>query len=222
MATYWPPKKNTAFIMYVGLESVATAGTFQSSPTLASGDFKVSIDGGTLANLTTLPTVTPTGGKMVKISLSSSEMNGDNITVVCSDAAGSEWKDLIINLATVANQNDDLATPTNITAGTIANVTNAVNVGSINGSSTAAAQLALSAATIVNGAATATTLSTTQMSTNLTNATNDHYKGRVLIWTSGTLQNQAAAITAYNGTSKTLTFTTTTGAPSNGDTFIIV
>jgi len=211
MATYWPPKKNTAFIMYVCLESVATAGTFQSSPTLAAGDFKVSIDGGTLANLATLPTVTPAAGKMVKISLSSSEMNGDNITVVCSDAAGNEWKDLGINIATVANQIDDLAVGG---AG--------VNVGSIGSSTTAAAQLALSAATIVNGAATVTTLSTTQMSTNLTNATNDQYKGRVLIWTSGSLQNQAALITAYNGTSKTLTFTATTGAPSNGDTFIIV
>jgi hypothetical protein len=114
MATYAPPKRATAYIIYVGLESVATAGTFQSNPTLAAGDFKVSIDGGSLTNLTTLPTVTPAGGKMVKISLSSSEMTGDNITVVCSDAAGSEWKDLFINLATVTNQNDDLATPANV------------------------------------------------------------------------------------------------------------
>lgn len=112
MATYFPPKKNTAYIIYVALESVATAGAFQANPTLASGDFKVSIDGGTLNNLTTLPTVTPASGKMVKISLSSSEMNGDNITVVCSDASGAEWKDLVLNFQTVANQIDDLATAT--------------------------------------------------------------------------------------------------------------
>lgn len=116
MASYFPAKKNTAYIIYVALESVATAGAFQTNPTLASGDFKVSIDGGSLANLTTLPTVTPTAGKMVKISLSSAEMNGDNITIVCSDASGGEWKDLVLNLQTTANQIDDLATPTNITA----------------------------------------------------------------------------------------------------------
>jgi hypothetical protein len=37
-------------------------------------------------------------------------MTGDNITVVASDQSGSEWCDLIINLQTVANQVDDLAT----------------------------------------------------------------------------------------------------------------
>lgn len=112
MASYVTPKYGTQFIMYIGLESVATAGTFQSNPTLASGDFKVSVDGGALANLTTLPTVTPTGGKGVKITLSASEMTGDNITIFCSDASGGEWKDLIINLQTTARQIDDLAPST--------------------------------------------------------------------------------------------------------------
>jgi len=92
----------------------------------------------------------------------------------------------------------------------------------INGSTAAAAQLARSAATIVNAAAIAGTLSTTQMSTDLTEATNDHYKGRIIIWTSGTLVNQATDITAYNGTTKVLTFTLTTEAPLATDTFVIV
>lgn len=96
------------------------------------------------------------------------------------------------------------------------------DVTAINSNTTAAAQLARSAATIVNASATATTLSTTQMSTDLTEATNDHYNGRIIIWTSGVLQNQATDITAYNGTTKTLTFTATTEAPGSGDTFIIV
>lgn len=111
MTSYVTPKKNTAFIFYAGLPSQASPGTFQSNPTLAAGDFKVSIDGGALANLTTLPTVTPASGKMVKFSLSSSEMNGDNITVVCSDAAGAEWFDVIMNIQTSARQIDDLAYP---------------------------------------------------------------------------------------------------------------
>ena len=60
---------------------------------LASGDVKVSIDGGALTNITTLPTVTPAAGKLVKVTLSQAEVNGDNITVVFSDAAGNEWTD---------------------------------------------------------------------------------------------------------------------------------
>lgn len=112
MATYVPPKRATAFIIYVGLEDQANAGLFKANPTLASGDFKVSKDGGSLANLTDLPTVTPASGKMVKITLTATEMTADNVTVVCSDAAGAEWYDLIINIATAANQIDDIKTDT--------------------------------------------------------------------------------------------------------------
>jgi hypothetical protein len=112
MASYVTPKKNTAFIHYAGLGSKADSTIFQSNPTIAAGDFKVSIDGGALANLATLPAVTPAGSKMVKFSLSAAEMNGDNITIVCSDAAGAEWCDVIINIQTSARQIDDLAFPT--------------------------------------------------------------------------------------------------------------
>lgn len=111
MATYQPPKINTQWIGYVSLVSQASTLVMQSNPTIAAGDFKVSIDGGALANLGTLPAVTPASSKMVKITLSTSEMNGANITVVCSDAAGAEWCDLVFNLQTSARQIDDLAYP---------------------------------------------------------------------------------------------------------------
>jgi len=92
----------------------------------------------------------------------------------------------------------------------------------ISGSTDAADNLEASAETIVVGAAAAGTLSTTQMTTNLTEATDDHYNGRIIIWTSGVLQNQATDITDYDGASKMLTYTATTEAPSDGDTFVIV
>lgn len=76
--------------------------------------------------------------------------------------------------------------------------------------------------TMESGAAIAGTLSTTQMSTNLTEATDDHYNGRILIFTSGALLRQATDITAYNGTTKVPTFTALTEAPTAGDKFIIV
>ena len=49
-----------------------------------------------------------------------------------------------------------------------------------------------------------------------------NYNGRIIIWTSGVLINQATDITDYTGTGGVLTFTATTEAPSNTDTFVIV
>ena len=111
MASHVTPKKNAQYITYIGLPDQADTKLFKSNTTIAAGDFKVSTDGGALGNLGTLPTVTPAGGKMVKITLSAGEMNGDNITLVCSDAAGAEWADVILNIQTSANQIDDLAKP---------------------------------------------------------------------------------------------------------------
>jgi hypothetical protein len=116
MATYEPPKKNTAFITYVDLVSRAAPYGFQVNPTLAAGDVQVSIDGGAYANLTTLPAVTPAGSSTVKISLSAAEMNGDNVHVLFKDQAGAEWNDFSMNLQTTANQIDDLATAAAVAA----------------------------------------------------------------------------------------------------------
>ena len=92
----------------------------------------------------------------------------------------------------------------------------------ISGSTDAADKVEAAAETIEVGAATATTLTTTTMSTNLTEATDDHYNGRVIIWTSGVLLRQATDITDYTGATKLLTFTAVTEAPSDTDTFVIV
>jgi len=110
MASYVPPKINTAFEFYVSLEDQANAGLFKASPTLAAGDVKVATGDGAPANLATLPVVDADFTKRVKVSLSAGEMNGDNVTVIFSDAAGAEWYDLTVNLQTTASQIDDLAT----------------------------------------------------------------------------------------------------------------
>jgi len=110
MATFIPPKKNTAYTMYVGLPSQANALILKANPTLASGDVKVAIDDGAPANLATLPIVDADFTKRVKVVLSAAEMNGDNITVIFSDAAGAEWCDILVNIQTVANQLDDIQT----------------------------------------------------------------------------------------------------------------
>jgi hypothetical protein len=94
------PERGKEFIFYMGLVSQADTKTLKANPTLAAGDFKVSIDGGAFNNLGTTPSVTPASGKAVKITLSVAEMTGDNITVVAADASGAEWCDRMISIQT--------------------------------------------------------------------------------------------------------------------------
>lgn len=104
-APYNPPTKSASFETYVSLRSFATPGSMQANPTLAAGDVKLYIDGvastlgaGSSANLITLPTVVGTT-VVVKVVLGSTEMAGDNLTVVFIDQTNpKEWEDLVINI----------------------------------------------------------------------------------------------------------------------------
>lgn len=98
MPNYNPPTRGQQYVFYVSLVSQSDQKVFQANPTLAAGDVKVSKDGGSLSNLGTLPTVAPASGKLVKVTLSASEMDADNVAVVFSDAAGDEWCDLTIDV----------------------------------------------------------------------------------------------------------------------------
>jgi hypothetical protein len=100
-APYNPPVKNEDFIIRVSLSSMSASGSFKSSPTIAAGDFKVDKDGAGLNNLTTLPSVDPAASVLVKITLSSTEMNADVVTLVCIDQTSpKEWADLVISIPT--------------------------------------------------------------------------------------------------------------------------
>ncbi len=102
-APYNPPVKNEDFEIQVALEDYANPGNLKSSPTLASGDFKVSKDGGALSNLTTLPVNEPASSVLVTIALSSTEMNADVVSVVCIDQTSpKEWADLVISIPTTS------------------------------------------------------------------------------------------------------------------------
>jgi hypothetical protein len=103
-----------------------------------------------------------------------------------------------------------------------AEVTDVTITTGISDSATAADRLETSVLTVVAGQAQTGTLSTTQMTTNLSEATDDHYNGRTLIWTSGNLLNQATNITDYAGSGGLLTFPAVTDIPADGDNFIIV
>ena len=103
MANANPPKKNQAFVAYITLQDAGDSTSFKSSPTIASGDFKISKDGGAFANLTTLPTVTPAATVSVKLDLSATEMNADQVLIVWIDQTSpKEWIDGSLAINTTA------------------------------------------------------------------------------------------------------------------------
>jgi len=100
-APYNPPKKNEDFIVRISLSDYFDPSSFKSSPTIATGDFKVDKDGGGLTNLGTIPAVDPSGTVLVKVTLSSDEMNGDVISIVAIDQTDpKEWCDFVLVLPT--------------------------------------------------------------------------------------------------------------------------
>jgi len=104
MAAPWnPPVKAEDFAFDVCLEDYGNPGLFVANPTLAAGDVKISKDNGALANLASLPTVTPAAGKIVDVALSGTEMNADKVTVIFSDqTVPPEWSDYAITILTTA------------------------------------------------------------------------------------------------------------------------
>ncbi len=85
--------RGIAISVPLSLVSSAT-GQWKSSPTIAAGDFQISKDFGTFANLATLPAVTPAATRQVKVDLSASEMDAARILVQAIDQTSpAEWQD---------------------------------------------------------------------------------------------------------------------------------
>ena len=109
MSTMVPAKKNSEYIFYTSLASQAYPYIFQDNPTLVDGDVKVAVDDAAPANIINLPEVDADFAKRIKITLTASEMNGDNITIIFSDVAGNEWCDHVVNIQTTDTQIDDIS-----------------------------------------------------------------------------------------------------------------
>lgn len=102
-----------------------------------------------------------------------------------------------------------------------------VDVREVYSNSTAASNLATSASVMYTGAVdnTAFTATTTELETSsITTAAADHWIGRRIIFTSGTLQYQVTAITDYALSSGRghFTYNALTSAPASGVNFVIV
>ncbi len=101
-------RKNTATNFEAPLIDSAARPNHKSSATLAAGDIKVIKDGGAAVNIGTLPTELGTTG-VYRVALTASEMDATLTTVVCVDAAGSEWDPLTVSLYTVLADEQHLA-----------------------------------------------------------------------------------------------------------------
>ena len=100
-APYNPPKKNEDFLVRIALEDYTNPGNFKVSPTIAAGDFQVDKDGAGFGNLGTLPSVSPAGTCAVLITLSSTEMNADVVTLRGVDQTNpKEWADIFVSIPT--------------------------------------------------------------------------------------------------------------------------
>lgn len=97
-----------------------------------------------------------------------------------------------------------------------------MDVVKINNNQTAAENLeAIQSQAVIFGEASGTP-TTTQMDTDLIEATDDHYKDGSVVWLTGILAGQRKGITGYTGSSKTLIHQETTDAAASGDLFVIV
>lgn len=108
-----------------------STGQYRSSPTLATGDFKVEKDGGTAANLATLPVVAPAAGSSISITFSAGEMQCQQLILRMVDASGAQWNDDCIHVWTVGDssamlQSDPFAATMNLSPGAISQISNAV------------------------------------------------------------------------------------------------
>lgn len=101
-------------------------------------------------------------------------------------------------------------------AGTFASGRPEVNSSHIDGVSATNLRRAFEGMTVVTVGAGSTS---TSITTGLTEATNDHYKGKPLYFITGVLAGQIVEVTAYNGSTKALTVTATpTGeSPAQND-----
>lgn len=136
---------------------------------------------------------------------------------------------LLINKSSALPVWDEwMVVPSNVYTSLVSGTTDLkADVDQIKTNATAATNLSTSAQTMqpatVDTAGFSSTTTEFETST-LTVAAASHYVGKVVIFTSGTLQYQATRITAYSLVSARGHFTvqTLTSAPANGVTFIVV
>lgn len=212
----------------IGASVLLSSGTGTGQVKLSSG--YVAPNWGDVGNPTTAVDLSGTSTKALEPTTA-----GRKLDVTTTGGAGIDWGNVENQSTTVGLSGTTVKTATDVETDTQdiqarlpAALTGGGNMKAdalaINGNTTAASLQALAARGVVTGSAITGTLSSTEATTDLTEATDDHYNDRAVVWITGTLAGQASTITDYVGATKKLVYdaTPTGEAPSNGDVFIIV
>lgn len=216
----WPAKKNAAFNMQFPI--------FDADGDLVSGaaglDSEVSKDGGTFTDCTNEAVEIATASGMYRLVLTATEMDADEVAVITkTTTTGAKTAPNVIY--TSARQIDDLATLAAVpSAGAIAD---AVWDEVMSGHAVAGSfgdlfrRVGL---TYTVGAVNDASATTTDFNTDgFTEATDDHFNGHYLVFTSGALKGQGRRIRDYVGTGQDCLFDRPfTEAPADNDEFVII
>lgn len=227
-------KKSTEVIVPIGPMVDATDGyTLETAIALASGEAALlKAESGTIVNIGTNTWSSHLGGGMYNLTLTASNTDtlGRLDVTVYDSAARPVTRTYFVVEANVFDslkgsdrlQVDARELDGNAASGFLsANDALKSDTVKINASYSAAERQSAAALGVVTGTV-GTGSTTTSIVTDLTEATNDHYNGRTIVFKSGALDGQAATITDYSGSAKTLTVPALTEAPANGISFIIV
>ena len=220
--------------------------------TPAAGDVKYSKDGASPTNAGTLPAAVTSGnGAFWDFTFTGGELSAKKIQVTVVDAASKAIEDQFFDIFTFGNASAqypgiDLSDAVRLGLTALPNAaaeaagglyTRGSGAGQINQAANgmidtnpvrlnnvAASLLNLekSASTIYRGSVTGAATTTTLIDSGLTQSATDHWKGRIVIFTSGALALQATDITAFDPATDKITFSALTGAPSAADTYVIV
>lgn len=170
-------------------------------------------------------------GAMAANVLTATAINADAITAakIAPDAIGAS--ELAADAVTEIQAG--LATPTNITGGTITTVTNLTNAptaGDLTATMKASVQAECEDAIVAKNLDKLVLLSgtadsgstTTLVDAALTQADNDWWKGRMIVFTSGTLLGQCAIVTDFVAATDTITFAPPVTAAVSTHTYVIL
>ena len=173
--------------------------------------------------------MTQAGGSAVTASSGILDVNAKQISASAAAADSLEAAmDTSNNLikANAARINDNATAATNLASYTSGGSNQPVDAVKISGDSTAADRLEVMMDASPTGGidTTSFTPTTTAFETTITEATDDHFNGRLILFTSGSLLGQQKSITDYTLSGGRGKFTTNafTEAPSAGNQFIII
>jgi len=160
------------YTLEFSLEDQSNAGLWKANPTLAAGDFQISVNGAGFENVDNIPTVAPAAGRRVALVIAAAETTaagaGGLIYIAGVDASGDQWYDISFSVRVHAATGDAALTGDAMTLAASAIASGTFAAGAITASAIAAnaitsselADNAITAAKIADAAIDAATFAT--------------------------------------------------------------